>query len=119
MGVFIFAATMIAFLVAAVISIAVGAIGIFLYIWRGRKSRQTKQAFWYILLGTITVGVVIINIIRFPQAPAGSNYSEWMNEWVIKAVVYALIPGVACLLGGMVSMFTEMIITKHKKADGL
>lgn len=52
-------------------------------------------------------GIIAINAIPFPQAPAGSNYREWMNEWVIKAVVYALLPGSACLLGGIASILVK------------
>jgi len=112
MGFIIAAATAIAFSIAALISMAVGAIGVILYVWRGRSSQQAKRVFWYSLIGGILIGIIIINVIPFPQAPAGSNYSEWMNEWVIKAVVYAMIPGVSCLLGGITSMFARMMATK-------
>ena len=119
MGFIIFTITAIAFSVAAAISIVVGAIGIILYFWRGKSSERTKRVFWYSLIGSILIGVIIINLIPFPQAPAGSNYREWLNEWVIKAVVYALIPGVACLFGGTASTFAQMKVSKGQKRDGL
>lgn len=108
MGFILFTATAIAFSVAAVISIVVGAVGVALYIWRGRGSQRTRRLFWYSLFGVILSGIVIINVIPFPQAPAGSNHSELANEWIIKAVVYVLIPGAACLFGGITSMFVRM-----------
>ena len=97
-----------AFSVAAAFSIVVGAVGVILYIWRGKSTKQTKRVFWYILTGSIGIGVLAINVIPFPQAPGGSNYHEWLNEWVIKAVAYALIPGVACLLGGVTSVLGSL-----------
>jgi len=109
MGFIIFVATSTAFLVAAVISLGIGAIGVIMFLWRGRGSTRVKRAFWYVLISSMLIGVIIINVIQFPQAPMGSNYEEWLNEWVIKAVVYALIPGVACFLGGAASIFTQMI----------
>jgi len=112
MGFFIFATTAIAFMMAAVISASLGVIGIILYTWRGRSRKPSKQAFWYVLAGSIVIGVLVINLVPFPQAPAGSNYGEWLNEWVIKAVVYALIPGVASLLGGVTSVFTGLVATR-------
>lgn len=112
MGFIIAAAAAIAFSVAALISIAVGTIGVILYVWRGRSSQQAKRVFWYSLIGGTMIGVIIINTIPFPQAPAGSNYSEWMNEWVIKAMVYAMIPGVSCLLGGITSVFVRIMLRK-------
>lgn len=113
MGFFIFTATAITFSVAAAISVVVGAVGIALYLWRGRGSQRTRRAFWYSLFGVALGGLIVINVIPFPQAPAGSNYSEWMTEWVIKAATYALIPGAACLLGGITSMFARMRETKE------
>ncbi|MEW6406383.1 MAG: hypothetical protein AB1649_31755 [Chloroflexota bacterium] len=117
MGFILFTAAAIAFSVAAVISIVVGAVGVALYLWRGRGSQRTRRAFWYSLFGVVLVGTVIINVIPFPQAPAGSNYSEMANEWIVKAVVYALIPGAACLLGGIASMFARMMARKDR-TDG-
>jgi hypothetical protein len=118
MGFFIFAAASIAFSLASVISIVIGVIGVILYVWQGKNSKQARRIFWYSLIGSILFGVIIINLVQLPQAPAGSNYSEWLNEWVIKAVVYALFPGAACLLGGVASIFTQMMVTKDKKFDG-
>jgi hypothetical protein len=107
MGFILFTATAIAFSIATVISIVVGAVGIVLYVWRGRSSQRTRRVFWYSLFGVVLIGIIIINSIPFPQAPAGSNYTELANEWVIKAIVYALIPGVGCLLGGITSLFAR------------
>jgi len=117
MGFLLFAASSVAFSVAGVISIVLGVIGIALYIWRGRYSKQTKQFFWYILVGIILMGVLIVNLIPYPQAPAGSNYAELLNEWAIKAVVYALLPGVACLFGGATSLFVHMVLIKEPKGN--
>jgi hypothetical protein len=112
MGFFIFAATAIAFSAAAVISAGLGAVGIILYIWRGRGGAQSKRVFWYVLIGGGVIGIIMINLIPFPHAPAGSNYSEWMTEWVVNAAAYALTPGAACLLGGIASVFARMMARK-------
>jgi hypothetical protein len=116
MGFIVFTATAIAFSVAAVISIMVGAVGITFYVWRGRSSPKTRRVFWYILIGSTLIGMITINVIPFQQAPAGSNYSEWLNEWAVKAIVYALIPGVGCLLGGAASILAQVGV--NRKTDG-
>lgn len=113
MGFIISTATIIAFSVAAVVSIILGVIGIALYVWRGRSNQQTRRVFWSVLIAITLLGIIVINVMPFPQAPAGSNYSELLNEWTIKAVVYALIPGVACLLGGISSKVARMREIKY------
>ena len=53
------------------------------------------------------------------QAPAGSNYSELLGEWVVKAVVYALLPGAACLFGGAAAMFAQIRAMHRNKTNEL
>ena len=107
MGFIILAMVAAIFCLALIVSIIIGTIGFIIYRRHGRARISGKQVFRYVFLAIILIGLISINLIPFPQAPPGSNYHEWFNEWGVKAVLYALTPGIAFLLAALASLFCQ------------
>ena len=115
MGFIIFFCAAIAGVVALGLSAVFAAIGICIYyIRRKQHTPKTNNLFFTPAIATMLVSYVVITIWPFPQGNPGSNYTEILVEWVAKAIIYPLAPGIGCLLGGL-----AILLFSNRKSNSL